>query len=102
MTQHGAAPDRIRLTGLVARGHHGVFAHEKRDGQEFVVDLELGLDLSVAGASDDLAATVDYGAHVEFGTSRMAPQAYMGPAFDRHAAAFEQAMAHIKAGDLLG
>lgn len=50
----------------------------------------------------EVGPTVDYGAHVEFGTSRMAPQAYMGPAFDRHAAAFEQAMAHIKAGDLLG
>ncbi|MBP6997254.1 MAG: dihydroneopterin aldolase [Phycicoccus sp.] len=77
MTQHGAAPDRIRLTGLVARGHHGVFAHEKRDGQEFVVDLELGLDLSVAGASDDLAATVDYGALAEAVVARIS-----GPAFD--------------------
>lgn len=77
MTQHGAAPDRIRLTGLVARGHHGVFAHEKRDGQEFVVDLELGLDLSVAGASDDLAATVDYGALAQAVVARIS-----GPAFD--------------------
>ena len=77
MTQHGAAPDRIRLTGLVARGHHGVFAHEKRDGQEFVVDLELGLDLSVAGASDHLAATVDYGALAEAVVARIS-----GPAFD--------------------
>ena len=31
--------DRIELTGLRATGYHGVFDFEKRDGQEFVVDL---------------------------------------------------------------
>ncbi len=77
MTEHGATTDRIRLTGMVARGHHGVFAHEKRDGQEFVVDLELRLDLSVAGASDDLAATVDYGALAQAVVARIG-----GPSFD--------------------
>lgn len=53
--------DRITLTGITAVGHHGVFPYEKRDGQEFVVDVTLGLDLSEAGRADDLAATVDYG-----------------------------------------
>lgn len=53
--------DRITLTGLRARGHHGVLAAERRDGQEFVVDVTLDLDLAAAGASDDLAETVDYG-----------------------------------------
>ena len=71
------AADRIRLIGIVARGHHGVFAHEKRDGQEFVVDVELGLDLSVAGGSDDLVATVDYGEIAQAVVARIG-----GPAFD--------------------
>lgn len=53
--------DRIDLRGIRARGHHGVLAHERRDGQEFVVDATIGLDLSAAAASDDLSATVDYG-----------------------------------------
>ncbi|WP_066910015.1 dihydroneopterin aldolase [Millisia brevis] len=53
--------DHIELTGLVVRGHHGVFAHEKRDGQDFVVDLVVWTDLRAAAASDDLADTVDYG-----------------------------------------
>ncbi|MGJ0118112.1 dihydroneopterin aldolase [Williamsia sp. MIQD14] len=53
--------DRIELRGLVVRGHHGVFDHERRDGQDFVVDLVLWLDLRPAAASDDLADTVDYG-----------------------------------------
>ena len=58
----GTAPDRIRLSGVRGRGHHGVFEHERREGQEFVVDVELAVDLSAAGATDDLADTVDYGA----------------------------------------
>ncbi|OLR89753.1 dihydroneopterin aldolase [Actinokineospora bangkokensis] len=53
--------DRIALTGLRVRGHHGVFEHEKRDGQEFVVDITLWLDLAEAAATDDLAKTVHYG-----------------------------------------
>ncbi|SIR66162.1 dihydroneopterin aldolase [Williamsia sterculiae] len=53
--------DRIELRGLQVRGNHGVFDHERRDGQEFVVDLTVWLDLSAAAASDDLADTVDYG-----------------------------------------
>ncbi|KXP02351.1 dihydroneopterin aldolase [Tsukamurella tyrosinosolvens] len=54
--------DRIELTGLRVRGNHGVFEHERRDGQEFVVDLVLWVDSRPAAASDDLNDTVDYGA----------------------------------------
>ncbi len=58
----GPGSDRIVLTGLRARGHHGVLGAERRDGQEFIVDVEVGLDTRAAAASDDLSATVDYGA----------------------------------------
>jgi 7,8-dihydroneopterin aldolase/epimerase/oxygenase len=54
--------DRIALVGIEAFGHHGVLAHERALGQAFVVDAVLELDLARAGASDDLADTVDYGA----------------------------------------
>ena len=53
--------DRIDLRGITARGRHGVFDHERRDGQTFVADVSLGLDLGPAAQNDDLAATVDYG-----------------------------------------
>lgn len=49
------------MHGLTVRSHHGVFEHERRDGQEFVVDITLWIDLDRAGASDDLADTIDYG-----------------------------------------
>jgi len=54
--------DRIELSGLRVRGRHGVFDEERRDGQDFVVDVALELDVSTAAASDRLADTVDYGA----------------------------------------
>ena len=53
--------DRIRLTGLRVRGFHGVFAFERREGQDFIIDAELEVDTSEAAASDDLADTVNYG-----------------------------------------
>lgn len=54
--------DRIELRGLEVHARHGVYAHEKTDGQVFVIDLSLVVDLSHAGDSDDLADTIDYGA----------------------------------------
>ncbi len=53
--------DQITLTGLRVRGHHGVFEHERRDGQDFLVDATLELDTRPAAATDDLARTVHYG-----------------------------------------
>lgn len=53
--------DRIELRGLTVRGNHGVFDHERRDGQDFVVDITAWLDLRAPAASDHLADTLDYG-----------------------------------------
>ena len=52
--------DQIVLKGVSARGHHGVLDFEKADGQEFVVDVTLEVDLRRAGRSDLLAHTVSY------------------------------------------
>lgn len=52
--------DRILLAGVEAFGYHGVLAFEKEQGQTFVVDVVLELDLGRAGRSDDLAHTVSY------------------------------------------
>jgi 7,8-dihydroneopterin aldolase/epimerase/oxygenase len=54
--------DRITLTGLRVRGHHGVFEHERRDGQDFLVDVTVWIDLDAAARTDELADTLDYGA----------------------------------------
>lgn len=53
-------PDRITLRGLRVFGQHGVLEHERRDGQEFVIDAVLWLDTGPAAAADDLTRTADY------------------------------------------
>jgi dihydroneopterin aldolase len=52
----------IRLTGLRVFAYHGVFPEEQADGQEFVIDVALDMDLKRAAESDELAFTIDYGA----------------------------------------
>ncbi|HYB36209.1 MAG TPA: dihydroneopterin aldolase [Mycobacterium sp.] len=53
--------DRIELRGLTVRGRHGIYDHERSDGQDFVVDITVWIDLVDAAASDDLSDTYDYG-----------------------------------------
>lgn len=53
--------DRIELRGLKVRGNHGVFDHERSDGQDFVIDITVWIDLDAAAASDNLSDTYDYG-----------------------------------------
>lgn len=55
-----ALMDRIRLNGMVFYGYHGVLPEERALGQRFVVDVEVFTDLRRAGASDDLADTINY------------------------------------------
>ena len=66
------------------------------DGQLFApVDtgnLRNSISADVRGLEAEIGPTAAYGAYVEFGTSRQAPAAYMGPALDRNGPAFEQAM----------
>jgi dihydroneopterin aldolase len=64
--------DRITLTGLRVRGHHGVFEHERRDGQDFLLDVTLWLDLTDAAATDDLTRTVHYGELAELSAAIIA------------------------------
>jgi dihydroneopterin aldolase len=51
--------DEIRLRGLRAFAHHGVFDHERENGQEFIVDLDVRIPLG--GLNDDVNNTINYG-----------------------------------------
>lgn len=53
--------DEIVLTGLTVFGRHGVYDHERENGQEFTIDLHLTMSLRAAAASDDVVDTVHYG-----------------------------------------
>lgn len=53
--------DRIELRGLRVRGRHGVFDHERAEGQDFLVDIVVWIDLTEAAGTDELSDTYDYG-----------------------------------------
>lgn len=54
------ASDVIAIRGIRGYGHHGVLPEERRQGQLFVVDVEIVTDVADAAASDSLDATIDY------------------------------------------
>ena len=49
--------DLIKITGLSAKGFHGVLDSEKRRGQKFIVDVEMSV--SVANLNDNLNKTIN-------------------------------------------
>lgn len=52
--------ETITLTGVTAFGYHGVLESERRNGQDFVVDVAMEVDTSSAAQSDDVGHTVNY------------------------------------------
>jgi 7,8-dihydroneopterin aldolase/epimerase/oxygenase len=54
--------DVIHLSGIEVFAHHGVFPEEKKNGQLFVLDIDVEYDASVAASTDNLQDTLDYGA----------------------------------------
>lgn len=83
--------DRIHLRGVEAFGYHGVLPDEKRDGQPFVVDVVMELDLATVGGSDALDDTVSYAEIAGEVVSRIT-----GPSFD-----LIERLAEVVADDVL-
>ena len=52
--------DQIFLTGIAGFGYHGLFDHERHNGQDFFVDVALTVDLTAASKSDEIGDTVNY------------------------------------------
>ena len=52
--------DLILLVGIHGFGYHGLFEHERSNGQDFFVDLALSVDLRAASMSDAIEDTVNY------------------------------------------
>ena len=50
--------DRLSLIGIRGRGFHGVFDDERRNGQDFLVDVEFEIPSRIR--IDDLRHTIDY------------------------------------------
>ena len=52
--------DQILLTGIYGFGYHGLFEHERTNGQDFFVDVVLNIDLQAVSQSDSINETVNY------------------------------------------
>ncbi len=68
--------DAIFITGLLIHAHHGVMPHESKVGQQFVIDLELAIDLTRAATTDKLVDTVSYSSIVEAATQAFTARSY--------------------------
>lgn len=76
MTNRCGRLDRIVLRGISATGHHGVLDFERRDGQRFVVDVVMELDLTRAGRTDALDDTVSYAEVADAVVARIAGEPF--------------------------
>ncbi|MEV6036031.1 HK97-gp10 family putative phage morphogenesis protein [Nonomuraea sp. NPDC052116] len=55
----------------------------------------IGVDFDSDGYGFEAGATANYGGFIEWGTSKMAPQPYLGPAFERTSEEFVKAIESI-------
>ena len=87
---------------VVAKTAHDIEASGKRNAPVDTGHLRNSISTTISGGglSAEIGPTASYGAYVEFGTRRMRPQPYMGPAADFHLPAFAEAVAQL-GGELL-
>lgn len=100
----GRAGDEARKK--VSKAVRASAARIERDAKAFApVDTgflrnSIGRDIDDDGLGAEIGPTAEYGPYVELGTSRMAPRAYLGPAFDRAQPDFLDALAEAVAESL--
>jgi len=52
--------DTLSVNGMKFLGYHGVQDFEKKEGNDFIVDVTFHTDLSKAGRSDELKDAINY------------------------------------------
>lgn len=52
--------DKILIRGLNLFAYHGVNPEEKENGQNFIFDIDLHVDMTAAAKSDNVEDTVNY------------------------------------------
>ncbi len=68
--------DQIIIQDLSIYAKHGVYMEENILGQQFLVSVYMDLDLSMAGQTDNLEYTIDYGKVCHFVTKYMQEHTY--------------------------
>lgn len=87
------AADAIAKTAADISNDAKVFAPVRTGNLRASIGYDLMQDSGGVGA--EIGPTVNYSVHVEHGTSVMAPQPFLGPAFDRRSPYLEQALRSI-------
>lgn len=79
----------------VAKVAHDIEADAKKNAPVDTGNLRNSISTDLGVLSAEIGPTAEYGAYVEEGTSRMAPQPYLNPAFYKNIPTFNAAMAAI-------
>jgi dihydroneopterin aldolase / 2-amino-4-hydroxy-6-hydroxymethyldihydropteridine diphosphokinase len=53
--------DSVFIEKLLIRASHGVLEQERQEPQDFLLDISVTFDASIAGSSDHIVDTLDYG-----------------------------------------
>lgn len=92
--EHGSAAVEGKVERIVVKSAYDVLGTAQALVAVDTGLLKSDLSLDIDGLEAEIGPGVDYGEFVELGTSRMAAQPYLGPAFDRHVDKFETAIHH--------
>lgn len=82
----------VRKTALAVEGTSKQIAPVDTGNLRNSIGTDFTGDGRNTGMEAAVGPTAAYGKFLEYGTSRMSPRAFMGPALDRHAAAFQAAL----------
>lgn len=91
---------RIAIQKTCADTKRDAQAHAPVDTGNLRSSIGYATKATKGGASGEVGPTAAYGLYVEAGTSRMRPQPYMRPSFDRHAPLLERILDSLKVGIL--
>lgn len=85
----------MRASRVVAATAHKIEATAKGFAPVDTGALRNSIKADVQALEATIGTDLDYAGYVEYGTSRMAPRAYLGPALDRHSGEFVAALEDI-------
>jgi len=80
---------------VVAKVAHDIEASAKLGAPVDTGHLKNSISTDVDGLTAEIGPTASYAMYVEYGTSRMRPQPYMGPAVDANEGNFVEAMGQV-------
>ena len=95
--EKGAAKVEALAPRVVAKSALGIERDGKINAPVLTGTLESSITSDIDGLSAEIGPHTDYEAYVEYGTSKMAAQPYMGPAFEKNVPAFVDAMGQVGA-----